>query len=184
MRLKFSKVSLNVAIVFLLLCSFAIAETINFSKVVRESVEEHSPFVMPDNGVRADYEGRILIYMVEPFSLRWRMSDGTSYTMCFLDFALDTNIAMDYMDTLVTSIPWTVPAQFQDQYYSETNMMAIAVVYNSERHPAYAYPPTGNPFNAYYNDACAAADYLNSWPNVETEEFSHTVFIEQGTATW
>ncbi len=40
----------------------------------------------------------------------------------------------------------------------DINTMVFAVVFNSEQHQGYAYPPSNNPFDAYYVDAATAAN--------------------------
>jgi thiol-disulfide isomerase/thioredoxin len=64
------------------------------------------------------------------------------------------------------------------------NIMAIAAVFNPQANKGYADPPFGNPFDAYYVDATAAAVPGSIGYNKVTSNFTHTVFVEEGTATW
>ena len=41
---------------------------------------------------------------------------------------------------------------------TQYNTIVIAAAYNNEWHQGYSYPPSSNPFNAYYVDDCVAAD--------------------------
>jgi hypothetical protein len=89
---------------------------------------------------------------------------------------------MEYQDTLIDTISWTGAGITKD------NIMAIAVVADiGTSYETYSDPPTNDPeniFDAYYIDACAAADVTNSWPNTAAGDFTHTVFIDEGSATW
>jgi len=62
--------------------------------------------------------------------------------------------------------------------------MVIAVISNSEQHQEYVTPPSDKPFKAYYTDATAAATPGNTGYNTVTTNFTHTVFVEEITATW
>ncbi len=184
MKLSVTKTMGVWVIAVMLLGAIAIADLVNFSPAVRDETMQ-PPQEQPAMaaGDRADYEGRIRIYMVEPVSTLWNMNDGTKYHQIFLDYAYDTVIAMDYMDTLQRTIVWNAVAAGHS-YVTQGNIMAVAAVTNAVRVPGYSDPPDGNYFDAYYVDACAAADPANSWPNQVTDDFTHTVFVEKGTARW
>jgi hypothetical protein len=122
------------------------------------------------------YQGNLKIYIAEPVS-RWDMYDGEPYHYAFLDFAYDNEISIDYQDTLEDTIIW-------DGDVTENNVIVIASIFNSKSYTEYAYPPSTNSFDAYYVDAAAGAKPGENDYNKVTEEFTHTVFIEEGTATW
>ena len=122
------------------------------------------------------YEGRLLIYVTEPVS-RWNMFNQEPYHFGSLGYAYDDTISIEYLDTFEDSIVW-------DGDVEEENVMVMAAVFNAEAHVGYANPPDGNPFEAHYTDATAAAIPGEVGYNTVTEEFSHTVFVEEGTATW
>jgi thiol-disulfide isomerase/thioredoxin len=124
----------------------------------------------------APYTGRLRVYVVEPVS-RWNMMNQEPYHFGFLGFAFNEDISIEFGDTLHKSITW-------DKGVTDTNVMVIAVVFNSEEHDGYADPPSGKPFSAYYADATAAATPGNTGYNTVTTEFTHTVFVEEATATW
>jgi hypothetical protein len=124
------------------------------------------------------YTGRVRVYVVEPVS-RWtnQYAGGVPYHFGFLGFALNEVISIDPQNTYHKSVTWAGDI-------TESNAMVIAVVFNSEAHQGYAYPPSSNPFTAYYNDATAAATPGNTGYNTVTSTFTHTVFAEEATATW
>jgi thiol-disulfide isomerase/thioredoxin len=62
--------------------------------------------------------------------------------------------------------------------------MVMAAVFSPDTYQAYAYPPSNNPFDAHYVDAAAATTPGNTSYNTVKENFTHTVFVEEGTATW
>jgi len=124
----------------------------------------------------APYTGRLRVYIVEPVS-RWKNYNGEPYHFGFLGFAFNENISIDSQATLQKSITWDGPV-------TEANVMVIAVVSNSEPHQEYAYPPSSKPFRAYNTDATAAATPGHTGYNTVTPTFTHTVFVEEGTATW
>jgi thiol-disulfide isomerase/thioredoxin len=132
--------------------------------------------------VGASYNGRLRVYVVEPVS-RWNNYDGDPYHFGFLDFAFDYTLSLEYLDKYSDTIIWDgKKAGFTN--LKENNIMVMAVVFNPEVHKGYAYPPLGNPFDAYYVDAAAGAVPGDVGYNVVTANFTHTVFVEEGTATW
>lgn len=128
------------------------------------------------NVASAPYTGRLRIYVTEPVS-RWNMYNGQPYHYGFLGFAHNGAISIEPGDTYTNSITWNGDV-------TEQNVMVIAVVFNSESHQGYANPPSGNPFTAYYTDATAAAHPGETGYNVVNEDFTHSVFVEEATATW
>ncbi len=127
------------------------------------------------------YGGTLKIYVVEPTS-RW-INRGKAYAFGFLDFALEETLNLDYLDTYTETIIWDgAEAGFSD--IAENNTMVIATVFNPERHQGYAYPPFRNPFDAYYVDAAAAALPGETGYNKQSDNFTHTVFLEEATATY
>ena len=128
------------------------------------------------------YTGQLRVYVVEPIS-RWDNYDNEPYHFGFLDFALNEKLSIDYLGTYSKQVTWNA----QDAGYSnvqQNNIMVIAAIFNPEAKKAYAYPPLQNPFNAYYVDAAAGATPGNTDHNTKNDEFTHTVFVEEGTATW
>ena len=128
------------------------------------------------------YTGTLRVYIVEPVS-RWKDNDKDPYHFGFLDFAFNDALNIPYGDTHIEEITWN-PGQAGYPDAMENNIMAIAAVFNPQVHNGHADPPFGNPFDSYYVDACAAAKPGETGQNVKDENFTHTVFCEEGTATW
>ena len=126
--------------------------------------------------IDSSYTGHLRVYVVEPVS-RWKDNNGEPYHFGFLGFAFDDDISIDSQDTLQKSLTWNGDV-------TKENVMVIAVVSNSEQHQKYASPPSDKPFKAYYTDATAAATPGNTGYNKATKGFTHTVFVEEVTATW
>jgi len=122
------------------------------------------------------YTGHLRVYIVEPVS-RWNNYNQEPYHFGFLGFAFNENISIDQQATFQKSITWNGDV-------TESNVMVIVVVSNSQQNKGYADPPRKNPFGAYYNDATAAATPGHIGYNTVTTNFTHTVFVEEGTATW
>lgn len=123
------------------------------------------------------YEGRLIIYVVEPLS-RWNMKNGQPYHFGSLGTAFDTTLSIDYLQSYENNISWTGDA-------TQDNVMVIAAVFNSDLYQGYSDPPDNDhPFDAHYVDAAAAVTPGNIGYNTANETFSHTVFIEEATATW
>jgi hypothetical protein len=128
------------------------------------------------------YGGYLRVYVTEITS-RWNGNDGNPFNVAFLNFAFNEEISINYNDTYEDTIVWNATeAGFPG--IQEDNVMILAAVFNSEIHQGYAASSDGNPFDAYYLDAFAAATPGNSGNNTVTENFTHTVFCEVATATW
>jgi len=125
---------------------------------------------------RGDYSGTLRLYVVEPVS-RWNMYNGQPYHFGLLGFAAQTAVTIPGSTIYNHNFSWSGS-------FTNTNIMVIAALFNSQGHQAYAYPPSGNPFTAYYVDATAAAKPDQTGYNQVKTGFTHTVFAEEGTATW
>jgi len=168
---RFIKISNLLIITIFLLSSINVIGTtiIDEKNDIINSIQRN---IMSNN----PYEGKLRIYIVEPQS-RWDNYDGDPYHYGFLDFAYNDEVFIEYEDTLEDTIIW-------DGDVSENNVIVIATLFNSKANTGYAYPPSTNRFDAYYVDATAGATPGNIGYNKVTEEFTHTVFIEEATATW
>lgn len=134
-------------------------------------------------GEKSAYVGNFRIYVVEP-QARWKDNDNAPYHYGFLGFALNEDIVL-------TGAPYTGSVVWDADDYTPTyslnssNIEVIGVVFNkNESHQAYSDPPSGYPFTAYYSDACAAATPGHPGSNSTDGGFTHTVFLEEGTAPW
>jgi len=128
------------------------------------------------------YQGVLRVSIVEPES-RWENYDGDPYHFGFLDFAYNNAVSIDYLDTYQKTLEWRASdAGFND--VQEDNIMVIAALFNPEIRKAYAYPPFNNPFESHYADAAAGATPGNTDSNIQNEDFSHTILIEEATAQY
>ncbi|MFQ5454274.1 MAG: hypothetical protein ACE5D6_08825 [Candidatus Zixiibacteriota bacterium] len=156
-----------------------------FSKVKREA-SPASTVIEPVPELtgfdRAAYTGKVRIYIVEPTS-RWQDSWGNDYEHALLDFALVVDVNIGDLSSWYQTVTWDgTAAGFGD--ITESNIMAIAVAFNSTSYVEDAYPPYGYWFNAYYVDAAAEATPGVPGQNETATGFTHSVFLEEGTATW
>lgn len=128
------------------------------------------------------YTGHLRVYVVEPVS-RWDDYDGNPYHYGFLDLAIDETLSIEYQDSYNTQVTWDAQ-QAGYENVEEENIMVMAAIFNPKSHKKYSFPPLSHPFNAYYVDAAAAATPGTTGYNTVTQDFTHTVFIEEGTGTW
>lgn len=128
------------------------------------------------------YEGHLRIYIVEPES-RWNNYDGEPYHYGFLDFAYNDGLSIAYQDTYEDTIAWD-PVQEGFSDVSEDNIMVVAAIFNPEIKIGYSEPPFQGDFETHYVDAATGVKPGETNSNVVQENFTHTVFVEEGTATW
>ncbi len=130
------------------------------------------------NDEQTMYEGHLRVYLVEPVS-RWNMYDGNPYHYALLDFMVDEPVSID--NIYEKNITWD-PDNVGE--IDENNLMVIAALFNATAHQKYSYRNPDRPFDAYYVDAAAGTRPDNTGYNQVTDDFTHTVFAEEGTATW
>jgi hypothetical protein len=133
---------------------------------------------------KAAYNCILRIFIVEPLSQRYYNSKPPAgyYEFGFLDFAVDEELHI--LDEHSGSVTWDGDVRYFSNL-SETNIMAIAALYNlDDAHDAYADPPAGRPFTAYYVDATVAATPGNPGDNSSGGDYSHTILVEEFTATY
>ncbi len=108
------------------------------------------------NDENAAYEGNLKAYVVEPTS-RWNDHDKNPYHFGFLDFAFNEDITIQKGGQIQKSGIWNASnAGYPD--VSRDNIMVIVTLFSKEMHTGYSDPPSGNPFDAHYIDAVAAAE--------------------------
>jgi len=122
------------------------------------------------------YNGILRIYITE-ISSRTDMYNGEPYHYSLIDIPYNVTLSLDYLETLEESFNW-------QGNVGPDNLMIMAAIFNPESQTNYADPPNGAPFNAYSVDAAAGTKPGYTDSNNITEDFTHTVFIEEGTATW
>jgi hypothetical protein len=123
-----------------------------------------------NNELLLPYDGYIRVYVTEVVSsMGWFDSQGNPYTFPFLDYAVHESLLVDAKDTWQKDTTWNGHEHGDghgNTFGSITldNIMIIAAVFNSEWHQGYAYPPYGNPFDAYWVDETGAG-WINQAPN-------------------
>lgn len=131
---------------------------------------------------RADYTGTIRVYMVEPTS-RWWDNAGQRYHFGFLDWGLVEAITVPDNGVWKREVEWR-PITAGWSGVTDTNIQATVALFNSTGYTADAYPGYGYWFTAHNTDCAAAARPGQVGWNTTDQGFTHTVFIEQGSATW
>jgi glutaredoxin len=113
------------------------------------------------NNEAARYAGRLRIYVTEvESSMGWHDTTGHPYTFPFLDYAYNGPLTIASGDTWTNLITWD-GNNYNDGHghtfgsIQYGNIMIIAVMYNNTWHQGYSYPPSSNPFDAYYVDDAA-----------------------------
>ncbi len=172
---------MKIKIFFVIISIFVLLSiTFNGSSIETNPIKQYS--IKQINNSKDTYNGYLKIYIVEPSS-RWDNFDRDPYHYGFLDFAFNDEISIPYLETYSDSIIWD-GTQAGYNNIRENNIFVIAAISNPEINKGYSRPPSQNPFNAFYIDASAGAEPGETDYNVQNEDFTHTVFIEEGTATW
>jgi hypothetical protein len=132
---------------------------------------------------RATYGGTLKVYVAEPTS-RWvNSNDGVAYHHGFLDYAMIKGISIPDGQRYETSATWNSQTAGYGNI-TQANIEAIAVVFDDLAVVTDGYPPSGSWFNAYYTDASALAKAGAVGQNSTGSGYTHSVFIEEGTASW
>lgn len=121
------------------------------------------------------YEGRVRIYITEPVS-RWNNYDHDPYHFGCLGIPLNQQLSLDTLESYDNTFVWNGDV-------SEQNVLVMAAVFSPDWYQGYANQPN-NPFDAHYVDAAAASFPGETTYNFENATITHTVFVEEGTATW
>jgi hypothetical protein len=109
------------------------------------------------------YGGHIHAYVTEMNSRWWNNISGhTRYRYAMIgNYALNQNIQVQPGQTGSYYSMWNGSLYGMGNIVS-SNIMVIAAVFNSTVHQGYSYPPSQNPFNAYYADDTTAATFPTS----------------------
>ena len=106
------------------------------------------------NNEASTYGGTVQVAICEKVSSRgWIDTGGVTYTMTFLDWAFKDTLSIPSSGTWSDTMTWDGSSHGYPTVTKE-NTIVIAAVYNDEWHQGYSYPPSSNPFNAYYVDEC------------------------------
>jgi len=176
-RSNYNKTIISIILTVVIILSYTstaiseIKEEKNFNDLYSTKIAQSLP-----------YEGYLRVYIVEPVS-RWDNYDNEPYHYGFLDFAFNDTIVINYQETYSDTLIWGGgQAGFSD--IEEDNIMAIASIFNPEINIGYADPPTRGKFETHFVDATAGVKPGETKSNIVNENFTHTVFVEEGTATW
>ncbi|MFQ5452676.1 MAG: hypothetical protein ACE5D6_00630 [Candidatus Zixiibacteriota bacterium] len=165
----------------LLLVNSYAGETNTIYEPVLQVSNFNSPVITSGNSERANYNGIVRVFLVEPTS-RWQDANGVNFNFGFLDFPLITGVSIADKETWGETVTWDAAAAGYGDI-TINNIMAIVVVSDAEAHPSDAYPPYGFYYDAYYVDATVSATPGVPGQIAVTPGFTHTVFIEEGTST-
>jgi glutaredoxin len=113
------------------------------------------------NNEANNYAGHLHIYVTEvESSMGWHDTTGHPYTFPLLDYAYNGDVAIASGNTWTDDINWD-GHNYNDGHGHDFsgiqygNIAVIAVMFNATWVQGYAYPPSSNPFHAYYVDNCA-----------------------------
>ncbi|MDF1545901.1 MAG: hypothetical protein P1R58_12475 [bacterium] len=179
--------SVLAALLLLLMAVPAALAAEDYSVVVLEpSLLTDGPGAPPPlptaDGDKASYTGTIKLHIVEPTS-RWRDENNHTYEFGLLDYALVQGFTVADGATWEAETTWNSILNGMGSI-AENNIMVQAVVFNPTPMSGYSDPPTGSPFTAYYTDAAAEAIVGVPGYNSTAAGHTHTVFVEEGTASW
>lgn len=173
--------ALTAAVLMLVIGQATAADLANATSLQRASVGAAAETALaPVAGKLDSFHGRLRIYIVEPTS-RYRDYQNKNYQFGFLDFAVNQEISVDDGQTLTDTVIWNVGSIGA---VSQSNIQAIAVIFGAEGHPAYSYPYDNTfPFTAYWAETAASSTPGVWGVDNSTLPRTHTVFLEEGTAT-
>lgn len=170
------------ALLFLALVGSAMASDVTVVRDPAPLAPQEASGSQTVDGSRATYDGTLRVYIVEPLSPRWRDDNNRQYENGFLDWSTVESISVPDGGTHYSIATWTAPSAYQN--ITADNIGAIGVVFNDTGVVNDAYPPYGYWFTAYYADGCAYGLPGLTGFNSAEHGTTHTVFIEEGTATW
>jgi len=160
----------------IIISSFQVMGNNYQNNITNEEIGSWRIIIDIENLEEETYNGHLRVYIVEPES-RWIMENGDPYHYSFLDFAVDEEISID--ENYNKNTTWN--PNLVDGI-DEENIMGIAANFNSTPHERFSY--ANHPFDSYFIDAAAGTIPDSIGYNEVTNEFTHTVFAEEGTATW
>jgi len=188
-------------LVVALLAAIAIGETPKACKVT-DLAGYNAALAAPKDSKSLDE--RLIIYIVQP-DTTWRVYPGNIgadfYHNAFLAYAIDTLLSLNEGESFSKTMIWDGKDSVANFGYNltdtsdcktyhsfaEDNIKVIAALFDQSAGHAASSDTVGGsaaPFLAYYCDAAAAATVDSQWCNNVSENFTHSVFAEVGTATW
>ncbi len=134
------------------------------------------------DGTKAAYVGSIKVHIVEPVS-RWNDLTGNAYDNAHLVYPMVTDLNIADATIWDTTITWDGSTSGFSNLSSE-NIGTVVAIFTSAFEICDAYPPNSYYYYAYYADASASARPNQPGMNRTSAGFTHSVYIEEGTATW
>lgn len=136
-------------------------------------------------GTDAWWVGTVRVFLVERIS-RWTDAVGFRYANALIDFPLVSNVNLLDGGKRYFTAEWDVTdaSYLYPQSIASNNIAAIGVAFNVTEVPTPAEPPGSYWFSARYADAAASATPGMPGRNQAIGGFTHTVFLEESTATW
>jgi hypothetical protein len=118
---------------------------VNVTAVWNENKDEIYVDIITENYEEDIYKGQLKVYLTEIVSTRWQ--GDQPYKYAFIDFIINENI--EILSKQNNTISKTIDSSELDP----ENLMIFAVIFNSEKHIGYSFPPDEKSFDAYYVDA-------------------------------
>ena len=112
--------------------------------------------VSVQNNEASTYDGHIRVYVVEKNSTYWHDTNNLPYGFAFLNYAFNQDILINSGNTWQDTTVWN-GNDYGFGSITQDNTMVVAAVFNDDWHQGYSYPPSSNPFNAYYVDESTVA---------------------------
>ena len=107
--------------------------------------------VSVQNNEASTYDGHIRVYVIEKNSTYWTDTNSQPYGFAFLNYAFNQDISINTGNTWQDTTVWN-GNDYGFGSITQDNTMVVAAVFNDDFHQGYSYPPSSNPFNAYYVD--------------------------------
>lgn len=128
------------------------------------------------------YTGIIKVYMTETIS-RWRDHNNSKYAYGFMDFAFIHEVSVNDGAIFDTTVIWNATsAGYGD--LAETNVTVMTAVFDTTGYLQDAYPGHYYWFLAHNTDAAASAHPGYPGRNYTGPDYTHTVLLEEATATY
>ncbi len=131
----------------------------------------------------ADYSGTVKVYLVEPDS-RWSFQSGEDIHQGLLDILESSSLTLSSGEAAAGYHTWDASSDAGYTGVAADNLQAITVVFNATGYDQDAWPPYGYWFTAHDADAAVAVTAGEAAQHQTGAGFTHTVFIEEGSATW
>ena len=130
----------------------------------------------------AVFTGKIKVHIIEPDS-RWQDDSRVNYDNAHLDYIVLSNLNIPDASVWDTTVIWDgALVGFGD--VTSNNIGTAVAVFEDNNEICDADPPNGNWFFANYAVASAMAYPGINGKNETSPTFTHTVYIEEGSATW